>query len=184
MPSTKDSKNTEAPESSLAEQAIPDEIQDTSSADLQKQLSGAEEKANKYWEQLLRTQAEMKNLERRVEQDIANAHKYALKNFVLELLPIVDSLERAVAAHKNEESGVGSLVDGVKLTLKMFYTALEKFDVEQVDPLAQPFNPDLHQAVSTQVDCDAKPGSVISVLQKGYLLNDRLVRPALVIVAK
>lgn len=155
-------------------------------SELQIQLTAAEEKANQYWERLLRLQAEMDNLQRRVERDVANAHKYALEKFVLELLPIVDTLERAVTTHKDDESGSGSgsLLDGVSLTLKMFYTGLEKFGVEQVDPIGQPFNPELHQAVSTQVDCDTKPGTVISVLQKGYLLNNRLVRPALVVVSK
>lgn len=152
--------------------------------ELQKKLSAAEEKVNQHWDRLLRQQAEMSNLQSRAERDVANAHKYALEKFVQELLPIVDSLERAIATHSHEESGAGSLLDGVSLTLKMFYAAMEKFGVQQVDPIGQPFNPELHQAVSTIVDCDAKPGMVTTVLQKGYLLNNRLVRPALVVVAK
>lgn len=178
------SKDHKKHETAQEEQAMTDMLDKVPYAELQKQLAVAEEKVNQHWERLLRQQAEMDNLQRRVERDVANAHKYALEKFVLELLPIVDSLERAVGTHSDEESGAGSLLDGVTLTLKMFYAALEKFSVQQVDPLAQPFNPELHQAVSTQIDCDAKPGSVISVLQKGYLLNGRLVRPALVIVAK
>lgn len=178
------SKNHKENETDHEEQAGTEMLDKIPYAELQKQLTAAEEKVNQHWERLLRQQAEMDNLQRRVERDVANAHKYALEKFVLELLPIVDSLERAVTTHSNEESGAGSLLGGVNLTLKMFYAALEKFGVQQVDPVAQPFNPELHQAVSTQVDCDAKPGSVISVLQKGYLLNSRLVRPALVIVAK
>jgi molecular chaperone GrpE len=176
--SSKDHEKNDSSESSY------DEPVTLSSAELQKQLATAEEKANQHWERLLRQQAEMENLKERVKRDVANAHKYALGEFVLELLPIVDSLERASTTHSNEESGAGSLLDGVNLTLKMFYSSLEKFGVQQVDPIAQAFNPELHQAVSTQVDCDAKPGTVISVLQKGYLLNNRLVRPALVIVSK
>lgn len=178
------SKDHKKNETEHEEQAAMEMLDKIPYAELQKQLTAAEEKVNQHWERLLRQQAEMDNLQRRVERDVANAHKYALEKFVLELLPIVDSLERAVTTHSNEEGGAGSLLDGVNLTLKMFYAALEKFGVQQVDPLAQPFNPELHQAVSIQVDCDAKPGSVISVLQKGYLLNSRLVRPALVIVAK
>lgn len=177
--SSKHHENQAAPESAVDETG---EI--ASSAELQNQLVAAEEKANQHWERLLRLQAEMDNLQRRAERDVANAHKYALEKFVSELLPIVDSLERAVATHSNEESGAGSLLDGVTLTLKMFYAGLEKFGVQQVDPMNQPFNPELHQAVSTLVDSDVKPGTVISVLQKGYLLNNRLVRPALVVVSK
>lgn len=152
--------------------------------DLKKQLVDAEEKANQYWDKLLRQQAEMENIRRRAERGIEDAHKYALEKFVRELLPVVDSLERAMAAHKNEESSTGSLLDGVSLTLKMFYAALEKFGVQQVNPAGQTFDPALHQAVSTQIDADAKPGTVLSVLQVGYLLNDRLIRPALVMVSK
>lgn len=179
--SSKAHKASDTPESSLDEAAT---TEAAPNAELQQQLAAAEEKANQYWERLLRLQAEMDNLQRRVERDVANAHKYALEKFVLELLPIVDTLERALATHSDDESGSGTLLDGVSLTLKMFHAGLEKFGVQQVDPMGQPFNPELHQAVSTQVDCDAKPGTVISVLQKGYLLNSRLVRPALVVVSK
>ena len=126
----------------------------------------------------------MDNMQRRVERDMANAHKYALEKFVLELLPIVDGLERAVAAHEGEDSGSGTLLDGVNLTLKMIYAALAKFGVLPVSPEFQPFNPELHQAVSTQADPKANPNTVLAVLQKGYLLNNRLIRPALVVVAK
>lgn len=150
---------------------------------LQTKLTEEEDKYNQLWERLLRTQAEMGNLQRRAERDISNAHKYALEKFVLELLPVVDSLERALGAH-DEDSGDSALLDGVDITLKMLYAAFEKFEIQQVDPISQPFNPELHQAVSTQVDQDVKPGTVLNVLQKGYLLNNRLIRPALVVVSK
>jgi molecular chaperone GrpE len=152
--------------------------------ELQKQLTETEEKATQYWERMLRMQAESENTQRRVERDIANAHKYGLEKFALELLPVVDSLERAIATHIEEESGAGSLLDGVNMTLKMLIAAMEKFGIEQINPINQLFNPELHQAVSTQVDPSAKPGHVLNVLQKGYLLNKRLIRPALVIVSK
>lgn len=152
--------------------------------ELQKQLTEAEDKATQYWERLLRLQAEADNTQRRVERDIANAHKFALEKFVLDLLPVVDNLERAIASHSTDAAGAGSLLDGVSLTLKMFNTTMEKFGVEQINPEGQPFNPELHQAVSTQEDPAAKTGSVLNVLQKGYLLNKRLIRPALVVVAK
>ncbi len=171
----------DSPESTLDESTPTETL---SNIELQNQLAAAKEKADENWDRYLRLQAEMTNMQRRLERDLSNAHKYALEKFVLELLPIVDTLERAVTTHSNEESGAGSLLDGVSLTLKMFYAALEKFGVQQVDPLNQPFNPELHQAVSTQVDCDVKPNTVTAVLQKGYLLNSRLVRPALVVVSK
>jgi molecular chaperone GrpE len=152
---------------------------------LQEKLTEADEKASQSYERMLRVQAEMDNLQRRTERDIANAHKYALEKFVLELLPIVDGLERALMAHADETSGGGdSLLDGVSMTLNMIYAAFKKFGIEQVNPEEQSFNPELHQAVSTQTDPNVKSGTVISVLQKGYLLNNRLIRPALVVVAK
>lgn len=152
--------------------------------ELQKKLAEAEEKATYSWDRMLRLQAEMDNTQRRVERDIANAHKYGLEKFILDLLPIIDGLERAIDAHKDENSASGSLLDGVGLTLKMLYAALEKQGVQQVNPLREPFNPEHHQAVTTQVDDSVKPGTVLAVLQKGYLLNNRLVRPALVVVSK
>lgn len=160
------------------------EVELLSYEELQKRLAEAEEKASQSWERLLRLQADMDNMQRRVERDVSNAHKYALEKFVLELLPIVDGLERAVTAHHDEDSASGSLLDGVHLTLKMIYAAFAKFGIEQVDPTGEIFNPEWHQAVSTEANTDVKPNTVLTVLQKGYLLNGRLIRPALVVVAK
>jgi molecular chaperone GrpE len=168
----------------LEEEQFAEKLKHLSHEELQAQLIAANEKANQSWERLLRVQADMDNMQRRVERDVANAHKYALEKFVLELLPIVDGLERAVAAHEGEDSSSGTLLDGVNLTLKMIYAAFAKFGIEQVSPETQPFNPELHQAVSTQTDPNVKPNTVLAVLQKGYLLNNRLIRPALVVVAK
>ncbi|MDR3478565.1 MAG: nucleotide exchange factor GrpE [Gammaproteobacteria bacterium] len=151
--------------------------------ELQKRLTESEEKATQYWERLLRMQAETDNAARRAERDIANAHKYALEKFVLDLLPIIDSMERSLQISADDASAK-AVLEGIELTLKMFYTTLEKFGVEQVSPEGQAFNPELHQAVSVLEDAKVKPNTVISVLQKGYLLNNRLIRPALVIVAK
>ncbi|EKD55341.1 MAG: GrpE protein [uncultured bacterium] len=152
--------------------------------EMQQKLTEAEEKATQSWERLLRLQAEMDNMQRRTERDVANAHKYALEKFVLELLPSVDGLERALLSHADEPSGSGTLLDGVSLTLKMLYAAFEKFGIQQLSPEGQPFNPEQHQAVAAEASPDAKSGTVLSVLQKGYLLNNRLIRPALVVVAK
>jgi len=151
---------------------------------LQTELNKAEERANQYWDRILRMQAEADNVQRRAERDIANAHKYALEKFISELLPVIDSLERAITAHADEAGAPGSLLDGVNMTLKMFLAAVAKFGVEPLDPIGQPFDPAFHQAVSTIESSDVKPGTVLTVLQKGYCLNKRLVRPALVVVAK
>jgi molecular chaperone GrpE len=144
----------------------------------------ADEKAKQYWERLLRMQAENDNTLRRMERDISNAHKYALEKFVNELLPIVDNMERSITIAMESEADNASLLEGVNLTLKMFHASLEKFGVEQVNPTGDMFNPELHQAVSVLADPSATPGSVVIVLQKGYLLNNRLIRAALVVVAK
>lgn len=155
--------------------------------ELMKKLDETEQKANQYWERLLRMQADSENMQRRNEREVANAHKYALEKFVGELLPIIDSLELCVTSvptDKNMEAAAAPVLEGVNLTLKMFYTAMEKFGIKQVNPVGQPFNPEYEQAISTQYDPDLQSGMVISVLQKGYTLNDRLIRPALVVVSR
>lgn len=152
---------------------------------LEKKLTEAEQKATEYWDRLIRAQAEAENLARRTERDVSNAHKYALERFTNELLPIIDSLELCVnnvSADNNQTTK--AVIDGVQLTLKMFLSALAKFGIQQVNPVAEVFNPEYHQAISMQVDVQFEAGTVISVLQKGYILNQRLVRPALVVVAK
>ncbi|OGT35083.1 MAG: nucleotide exchange factor GrpE [Gammaproteobacteria bacterium RIFCSPHIGHO2_12_FULL_37_14] len=153
--------------------------------ELMRKLDEAEQKANQHWERILRMQADNDNAVRRAERDIANAHKYALERFVTELLPIVDSLELCVNNVPKEIQNVASsVIEGVHLTLKMFYAAMEKFGIKQINPVSEPFNSEYHQAISMQTDSSIKPGMVISVLQKGYTLNNRLIRPALVIVSK
>lgn len=152
--------------------------------ELLQQLGEAEQKVNQYWERILRMQAESENALRRTERDVANAHKYALEKFVFELLPIIDSLELCLVNEKGLQNSSDSLIEGVSLTVKMFHTALEKFGVKQVNPISEPFNPEFQQAISMQHDASYAPGTVISVLQKGYTLNNRLLRPALVVVSK
>lgn len=163
----------------------PESLSHLSYEELLQKVNEAEQAANQHWERILRMQADVENIQRRNERDVANAHKYAIDKFVSELLPIVDSLELCIStAPKNLPEAATSVIDGVQMTLKMFYTALEKFGVKQVNPVGQPFNPEFEQAISTQVDAKAKPGTVLSVLQKGYTLHNRLVRPALVVVSK
>jgi molecular chaperone GrpE len=137
-------------------------------------------------DQALRAQAEAENVRRRTQRDVENAHKFALERFGNDLLPVVDSLERAVesAGSTEREGAVAAIADGVALSLKLFVDTLARANLIQVDPVGEPFDPKLHQAVSMVESATAEPGSVLQVLQKGYTLNGRLVRPAMVIVAK
>lgn len=153
--------------------------------ELREKLVSAEDKVNDYWERLLRVQADQDNASRRAERDLEKAHKYALEKFAGALLPIIDSLELSrTKIPAKMQAAAQPVIEGVDLTLKMFYGVLEKFGIKQINPINQPFNPEFEQAISMTYDPDAKPGTVISVLQKGYTLNNRLLRPALVVVAK
>ncbi len=147
-------------------------------------LDEAEKKAGEHWERILRMQADSENVARRAERDVQNAHKYALEKFVDDLIPIVDSLELCVANVPTDLDSKGqAVIEGVNLTLKMFYNALDKYAVKQVNPVSQPFDPEFEQAISVQYDPKLAPNTVVSVLQKGYTLNNRLIRPALVVVS-
>jgi molecular chaperone GrpE len=146
-------------------------------------LQDAKTKADQYWNQLLLARAEVDNTRRRSERDVENAHKYALEKFVRELLPVKDSLELGLAAAAGEGSELEKLREGMELTLKMLGAAMEKFGVSEVDPKGEKFNPELHQAMAMQESPNSEPNSVLTVYQKGYVLNERLIRPAMVVVA-
>lgn len=146
-------------------------------------LQDAQAKADEYWNQLLRTKAELDNTQRRAKRDVESAHKFALEKFVTELLPVKDSLELGLSAASEENAGLEKLREGVELTLKMFTAALEKFGVSEVNPDGERFDPELHQAMTMQDAPDIEPNTVLSVFQKGYLLNGRLIRPAMVVVS-
>lgn len=135
-------------------------------------------------DQVLRVQAEMQNLRRRVDRDIENAHKFALDKFVVELLPVVDNLERAVATIDHSDETQRAIGEGIELTLKSFQDVLVRNKVEQVDPVNQGFDPEFHQAMAIVPHPELAANTVIEVFQKGYLLNGRLVRPAMVVVSK
>lgn len=136
-------------------------------------------------EDVLRVQAEMQNLRRRTEQDVERAHKYGQEKFASELLVVIDNLERTLQAVENpEDERIKALCDGVQLTLKSFTDCFKKFSIEQIDPLGEPFDPQLHQAVVMHEAPDAEPNTVISVMQKGYTLHGRVLRPAMVVVSK
>lgn len=135
-------------------------------------------------DQVLRAQAEMQNLRRRAERDVENAHKYALDKFVGELLPVVDNLERSIQTMDDNNDDIKVLREGIELTLKSFQDVLARFKVEAIDPKGEVFNPEFHQAMSMLEMPDQAPNTVVDVFQKGYTLNGRLVRPAMVVVAK
>ena len=134
---------------------------------------------------VLRAQAEVQNMRRRCEQDVEKAHKFALEKFGTELLPVMDNLERALQAVTNaDDESVKALYEGVELTLKGFSETLSKNNIEQLDPQGEPFDPQQHEAMSIVENDDVEANTVLTVVQKGYLLNGRVIRPAMVIVAK
>lgn len=164
-----------------AQSVEPDE---GSSDDLAAKIESLEEQLAQAKEQALRAAAEAHNTKRRAEQDVEKAHKFALDKFVSSLLPVADNLERALDAGKAEGAEIGALNEGVELTLKSLQSALSQNSVEAVNPEGEPFNPEFHQAMSMIEQPDIEPNSVINVYQKGYTLNGRLVRPAMVVVSK
>ncbi len=162
------------------------QAQEPTVEELRAQLEVSHSAAEHAREQMLRAQAEIENVRRRAQRDVENAHKFALERFVADLVPVVDNLERAVDAARAEagDGAAAAIADGVALSLKLFLDTLAKTDVVQLDPVGQPFDPKFHQAVSLVENANAEPNSVLQVLQKGYTLNGRLVRPAMVIVSK
>lgn len=139
-------------------------------------------KVDENWNLYLRAAAELENVRKRASRDVENARKFALERFARELLQVCDSLEMGIDAAG--EGGGESLLEGSKATLKQLVNTLQQFDVVEVDPLGEPFNPELHEAMTMQPSADAEPGSVLTVFQKGYTLNGRLLRPARVVVAQ
>jgi molecular chaperone GrpE len=148
-------------------------------------LEDARSKVDEHWNQCLRLQAELDNLHKRGQRDLENAHKYGLEKFASALLPVRDSLEMGIAAAAQGQSiDPAKLIEGSELTLKMLVGVLEKFGITELNPQGERFNPQFHEAMSIQPRSDMEPNTVVAVVQKGYLLNDRLVRPAMVIVSK
>jgi molecular chaperone GrpE len=139
--------------------------------------------AEAYRDQALRAQAEAENTRRRASRDVESAHKYALEKFVADLLPVLDSLEKSVEV-AGATTGSESIGEGVELSLKLFLTVLQKHGIERIDPVGEPFDPQKHEALAMVPSQHAEPNSVLEVMQRGYLLNGRLVRAAKVIVSK
>lgn len=163
-----------APEAPTSEPAA------ASEPSLEERLKQAELAAAEHHDAWLRARAEADNIRKRAQAEIANAHKFAVEGFARELLAVKDSLEAALAA---ESPSVESLKSGVEITLRQLNQAFQRFSVSEVNPAGQKFDPHRHEAIST-VESDAEPNTVVQVLQKGYLLHDRVIRPALVTVAK
>ncbi len=134
---------------------------------------------------VLRAQAEVQNMRRRAESDVEKAHKYALEKFSTDLLNVMDNLERALQAVSDpEDESVKGLCEGIELTIREFLSVFSKFSIEQIDPEGEPFDPQAHQAMSMVENPDVEPNTVITVVQKGYSLNGRVIRPAMVMVSK
>lgn len=152
-------------------------------AELKAQLDELKTEADKSRDKMLRAMAEMDNMRRIAQRDIANAHRYGSEKMVIELLPVLDSFEQGLASRQDNE-GVKAILDGMELTHRMLLTVLEKFGVKILNPVGQVFDPHQHEAMMAQESADAAPNTVLVVVQKGYQLHDRVIRPARVIVAK
>ncbi len=188
IPSTDDAARTEDDDDPLGfgdqRMADADDAPLDEFSALQAQLAEVEAKAADHWDRLLRLQAEMENQRKRAQNDVTKARKFALEGIVGDLLPIKDSLEMGLAAAAAEDADPNSIVEGAELTLKMLAQVFEKNNIVEVNPVDEKFDPEYHQAMSMQEIEGKAPNTVTSVMQKGYTLNERLVRPALVMVSK
>lgn len=157
------------------------ESPDKNADSLEAQLEQAQAKATENWDHFLRSKAEMDNLRRRNTKDVENAHKYGIEKFVTELLPVVDSMAMGLEV---KEASAESLREGMVLTMNMLKKMMEKLGIEEIDPMHEKFDAEKHQAMTMQPNPDVEPNTVIAVMQKGYSLNERLIRPAMVMVSK
>ncbi|MGL5090513.1 MAG: nucleotide exchange factor GrpE [Aeromonas sobria] len=153
-------------------------------AELEAQLEAAQQASLEERERAIRAVAEMENHRRRAAQDVEKAHKFALEKFAGELLPVLDNLERAIELADKENEALKPMIEGVELTLKSMQSGVAKFGLVSLDPTNQPFDPNAHQAMSMIPSADVAPNTVIAVMQKGYELNGRVIRPAMVMIAK
>jgi molecular chaperone GrpE len=177
-----------AADASAADAAAEQGNEATPAGAAEPRLAAAEAEVAALKDQLLRLQAEAENVRRRAQRDVENAHKFALEKFCGELLPVIDSLEKAVEVARQggqgEGADVGAIAEGVELSLRMFLGVMAKAGIEQVNPVGEPFDPQRHEAMAMVPSPHAEPNSVLDVMQKGYLLNGRLVRAAMVVVSK
>ena len=158
--------------------------QESKIAQLEAALLTSEARLQEQQDSVLRAKAEVENMRRRTEQEIDKARKYALNKFSEELLPVIDNLERAIQSADAENESVKPVLEGVEMTHKSFVDVVAKFGLKEINPEGETFNPELHQAMSIQESADHEPNSVMFVMQKGYALNGRVIRPAMVMVSK
>ncbi|WP_165310523.1 nucleotide exchange factor GrpE [Vibrio ziniensis] len=158
--------------------------QEAKIAQLEAALLASEQRLKEQQDSVLRAKAEVENMRRRSEQEVDKARKFALNRFAEELLPVIDNLERAIQAADLENEAIKPVVEGVELTHKTFIGVVEKFGLKEINPEGEAFNPEFHQAMSIQESPDHESNTVMFVMQKGYELNGRVVRPAMVMVAK
>lgn len=169
------------------EQAVLDENDDmmiTRIAELEAALGTSESLVKEQLDSVLRARADIENMRRRTEQEIEKAHKFALERFATELLPVIDNMERALEMADKDNAAIKPTLEGVEMTLQAMKEAVEKFGLKELNPHGEAFNPDFHQAMSIQESAEHKPNSVMLVMQKGYELNGRVLRPAMVMVSK
>ena len=177
----------EAGETAELEDVVPHATESEAAADdasVDEQLAQAQDTIKDYWDQMMRLRAEIDNNRKRADRDLENAHKYALKSFIEELLPVVDSMEMGQSAAEADNATLENIREGSTLTMNMFFQVLQKNGLEHIDPVGEKFDPEQHQAISMVELEGAESGTVIEVMQKGFALNERLVRPAMVVVAK
>ncbi len=158
--------------------------QEEQETDLQTQLAEAQQSAKDNWDKVLRAQAEMENLKRRNAKDLENAHKFALDGFVKALLEVKDSLTMGLKTANEEKATIEHIIEGLEMTDKVFLSTMEKFGVEAINPESETFNPEFHEAVTMVPMPDKESNSVLEVVQIGFTLNGRLVRPAMVVVVQ
>ena len=171
----------------VPEEPLPDDAQEAAAPDfaaLAARLADAEAKAAAARDAQLRAIADLDNVRKRAEREISNASKYSAEKLLGELLGVADSLDLGLVAAGKPEVQVGTLTEGMQLTQKQLLNVLEKHGVKPVDPKGEPFNPELHEAVTMVPSADVPPNHVLNVMQKGYRLHERLLRPAMVVVAK
>ena len=167
-----------------AEEAQPVSEQEQRIYELETALADAQAQVKEQQDSVLRARADSDNARRRADAEVEKARKFALERFAGELLPVLDNLERAIQAGDAENEAVKPLLEGVDMTLKSFVSTIEKFGLTPIDPQGEGFNPELHQAMSTQASADHAPNTVMAVMQKGYQINGRLLRPAMVMVSR
>lgn len=167
-----------------AAESILEDSQPQQEPDATTRIATLEEQLASASDQLLRMTAETQNIRRRAEQDVEKAHKFALEKFATDLLPVLDGIERGLELSNPEDVSIKPMREGMELTLKLMFDTLKRYQVEVLDPHGAPFDASQHQAMAAQENADAEPNTVLKVFQKGYLLNGRLLRPAMVVVSK